>query len=125
METIESLAQLIMASVGHGPDGVSFQTLWERAVAAVPSLEHEGFVQALYALLEQGRLAGQLEDGVWVYRAGAGAELAFFECEYSEEFAQIILGIETNETFHELDCDSHLAYLDSLIEQARTGGKLN
>lgn len=94
-------------------------------VVGIPSLEYEALVQALCALQEQGRLAGQLEDGVWVYRARADVVLACVECEYSEEFVQKIRGIKSNETFHDLDCDSHLAYLDSLIEKARTGGKLN
>ncbi|WP_150752432.1 hypothetical protein [Pseudomonas fluorescens] len=53
-----------------------------------------------------------------MFRSAADAELADDGGEYSEEFAQKFLAIEANETFVEIDCDAHLAFLNRLIEQA-------
>ena len=53
-----------------------------------------------------------------MFRLFTGPEDPGNEWEYSVEFAATILAAEARGGFDELDCDEHLAYLDSLIEQA-------
>lgn len=119
MADMESLAQSILAVVGQVPDGVELQYLWERVCAAHRAPTKEEFLEALCILQEQGDLAAKELDGGWVFCLVVDYEVVDAEREYSEEFAQKILAIEAYETFTEIDCDTHLAYLDNLIEQAR------
>jgi hypothetical protein len=128
MADMELLTLTILTTIGQVPD-IEIQSLWERVCVAHQPPAKEEFLEALCTLREQGSLAVQELNGVWVFRLVADGEMVDAEGEYCEEFAQKILAIEANEKFTEIDCDAHLAYLDRLIEQARalkeSGGKLD
>ncbi len=128
MANMEILTLAILDTVGQVPD-IEIQSLWGRVCVTYQSPAKEEFLESLCTLQQQGSLVAQELNGVCGFRLVACGELVDAEDEYCEEFAQKILAIEANEKFTEIDCDVHLAYLDSLIEQARpqkeTRGKLD